>query len=64
MISFVRFLFTELNIDFNFRIRTKYSEKYNVGKDKVGLIYKGKAVNDTDTPILLGFKAGDIVYVK
>ena len=47
-----------------FRIRTKYSEKYNVGKDKVGLIYKGKAVNDTDTPILIGFKAGDIVCVK
>ena len=43
---------------------TKYSEKFNVGKNKVGLVYKGKAVIDTDTPILIGFKAGEIVCVK
>ena len=57
-------MFIELYIDFIFRIRSKYSEKNNIGKDKVGLIYKGKAVIDTDTPILIGFKAGDIVCVK
>ena len=64
MISFVCYFFTELNINSLFRIRAKYSEKFNVEENKFELIYKEKAVLDTDTPISIDFKGGDIVCVN
>ena len=62
-ISFVGNILLSLTLILLFRIMAKYSEKFNAGKNKVGLIYKGKAVIDTDTPISIGFKDGDIVCV-
>ena len=42
----------------------KYSEKQNVGIDEVYLSYNGKAVLDTDTPLSIGFKDGDILFAS